>query len=540
MVSLHSDSTPEDLIGRELGPYRIVRRLGVGGMAQTFEAVRRGPGDFSQRVCLKVVLPFFQNDPSFAERFKHEARLAAQLHHTNIVGVIDFGEMDGTLYMALQLVDGIDLEALLRSCDRKRLPYPQVALIGREVARALEHAHNPPPGTGGAESIHAIIHRDISPSNVLMSRMGEVLLTDFGVAKALTNKWGKQSNVKGKIPYMSPEQLMGEPVDPRSDLFSLGVVLFEALSGKHPFERCNEPATIMASISGEHVPLGELVPDAPAELCEIIESLLAPDPAKRPQSASDLIELLDPLGSSWAAQRDLGESVAKAAPRVLKEEASGVGPTNGKPIDHRILAAKPSESPPMRPKPGAASASAASAASRPKQARRKVVVWAVLGICGLAAAIYVLWPKTAKAPSAGERAPEATVHSDYAPEQGASRTAGGAPLGSEPSETGVSSEIGPGTPASPKTEGPQVTKPANEAPKTIARRSARLTVIVFPFGDIWINGKSQGAAPMKSRPFKPATYEISAGQGSPATTRTVRLRPGQRERIVFDLTKSEP
>ncbi len=522
MVSLHSDSSPGDLLGEELGPYRIVRRLGIGGMAQTFEAVRRGPGDFSQRVCLKVVLPFFQSDPSFAELFKHEAQLAAKLRHTNIVGVIDFGDIDGTLYMALQLVEGIDLEGLLRSSDRKRLPHDQVTLIGREVARALEHAHNPPPGTGGTEPITAIIHRDISPSNVLISRMGEVLLTDFGVAKAVTNKWGKQSNVKGKIPYMAPEQLMGEPVDARSDLFSLGVVLFEALAGKHPFERGNEPATIMASISGEHVPLRELAPDAPDALCEIIEKLLEPDPGRRPQSASELVELLDSLGSSSLARRDLGERVANVAPSMHKEGTSGVGLTRGKPEEAAMPTVRASEPPPQ---------AGAVRRSPEKQVRGKATVWIVLAVFGLLATTYALWPK-AVSPEPADSEPVRLEHTT--PTEGSPAAAPRRP------ETTPSEGLEPATPVPERTEATEGSEPTGEAPKAVPPRPARLTVIVFPFGDIWIDGKPQGVAPMKDRALKPGTYEISAGQGAPTKSKTVRLRPGQRERIVFDLTKPEP
>lgn len=534
MVSLHSDSTPGDLVGQDLGPYRIVKRLGIGGMAQTFEAVRYGPGEFSQRVCLKVVLPFFQSEPSFADLFKHEARLAARLRHTNIVGVIDFGEINGTLYMALQLVDGIDLEALLKSRDHKRLSPEQVALIGREVARALEHAHNPPPGTNGADAITAIIHRDISPSNVLISRMGEVLLTDFGVAKAVTNKWGKQSNVKGKIPYMAPEQLMGEPVDARSDLFSLGVVLFETLTGKHPFERGNEPATIMASLGGEHVPIAELAPDAPAELCETIERLLSPDPAQRPQSASELIELLDSVGSGSLARRELGEIVANTLPSVLKEGTSRVGLTSGTLEEPGLPAQRLSESPPRPPKP------AAIAASPRTPERRRIAAWAVLVVAGILAATYALWPKAVQAPSSVEGTQEDRAGSPRSAAGDGAPATDAIPATAQPDGMENPSKAEPTAPTARKATEPPAGKPINQPSKATPLRPARLTVIVFPFGDVWINGKLQGAAPLKNRPLKPGTYELGAGQGSRTKTRTVRLRPGQREQVVFDLTKSEP
>jgi len=160
---------------REFGPYQLVRRLGVGGMAETFEAARIGASGFEQRVCLKRVLPAFGQDDDFVSRFRREARLAAKLRHTNIVGVVGFGEIRGLQYMALELVDGVDLRSFLKSLPGEKLPPETVALIGFDLARALEHAHA------------TLVHRDISPSNVLLSRTGEAKLADFGLAKAIDN-----------------------------------------------------------------------------------------------------------------------------------------------------------------------------------------------------------------------------------------------------------------------------------------------------------------------------------------------------------------
>ena len=153
-----------NVIGEQFGPYKLVSRLGVGGMAETFVAIRSGPGGFSQRVCLKLVLPFFREDESFARLFEREAQLAAKLRHRNIVGVIDFGQIDGTAYMAMELVDGVDLRKLLDSSPAKRLAPEFVALLGLELAEALEHAHTPIGGTGlGVDLSDApgIVHRDI-------------------------------------------------------------------------------------------------------------------------------------------------------------------------------------------------------------------------------------------------------------------------------------------------------------------------------------------------------------------------------------------
>ncbi|MBW2718180.1 MAG: serine/threonine protein kinase, partial [Deltaproteobacteria bacterium] len=325
MSKVRSQTSLSDVIGEDFGPYRLVRRLGVGGMAETFEAIRRGPSGFAQHVCLKLVLPFFRDNEDFVRLFEREARLAAKLRHSNIVGVIDFGEIDGTPYMALELVDGADLRVLLDAQDGTRLPHELVALFGHDLAAALEHAHAPGAGrdADGSE-IDAIVHRDISPGNVLVSRRGEVLLSDFGVAKAISGTSRKQSAVKGKIPYMSPEQLRAEPLDGRADLFALGVVLFEALGGQRPYDGAHDPATIMLTLSGDHPSLHGLAPDAPPELCDVIESLLRPDRDERPESASVLIDLLDEFVPSQRARRKVGKLVADcraAEDRLSKKEA---------------------------------------------------------------------------------------------------------------------------------------------------------------------------------------------------------------------------
>lgn len=296
--------------GAEFGAYRIVRRLGVGGMAETFEAVRHGTEGFSQRVCLKLALPFLREDDAFVKMFQREARLAAKLRHSNVVGVLDYGSVDGTPYMALELVDGVDLLRLLE--DEHQLRPEFVSLFAIELAKGLSHAHSPPSSSGledSATGLEGIVHRDVSPSNVMLSQQGEVLLTDFGVAKAMSGASRHQSAVKGKVPYMSPEQLRNESLDGRSDLFSLGVVLYECLAGRRPYDGGNDPATIMRILQGDHAPLWQVARDAPKELCDIIDGLLQPERDDRPATASELIAQLDELAPSPKVQQELGAMV---------------------------------------------------------------------------------------------------------------------------------------------------------------------------------------------------------------------------------------
>jgi len=283
---------------REFGPYHLVRRLGVGGMAETFEAARAAAGGFEHRVCLKRVLPAFSEDDEFVSRFRREAKLAAQLRHTNIVGVIDFGEIHGVHYMSLELVDGVDLRSFLKSSPGEKLSPETVALIGMDLAYALEHAHR------------SLVHRDISPSNVLLSRSGETKLADFGIAKAIDNVTATASrSAKGKIPYMSPEHMRGEPIDGRGDLFSLGVVLFEAAAGIRPFDGAHDVETMQRILDGERLSLEDVAPDVPAPLREVIERLIEVDPDIRTPNAARLIEELAVVAPHPEVRRKLATTV---------------------------------------------------------------------------------------------------------------------------------------------------------------------------------------------------------------------------------------
>jgi len=414
-----------------------------------------------------------------------------------------------------------------------RLSAEHVALIGLDLAAALEHAHNPAMLAADESGSHVggIVHRDISPSNVLISRYGEIKLTDFGVAKAISGTVRKQSTVKGKIPYMSPEQLKGDPVDGRSDLFALGVVMFEALSGRRPYEGASDPASILLTLNGEHPALRTLVPAAPAKLCEIIENLIQTDLERRPQTAVELIEALDEFTSSRRTRRELGETVAQT-PRPIESlvpdvssgvgesqadapsletprEATGVGQTKG-PV--------PEAEAPTVPAAKAGLAASKGAAALPSETRSRRRGWMMAG--GLVLAIGAVVTFGVLRPAPEEEAPAASNGVSVESEGAATTEPADAP---EPVEATPPSEssIADAEPKAP---------PATPAP-------ARLTVFVFPWGSVWINGKLEGEAPVRNRSLKPGRYQISAGKGSPSKTRTIRLRAGQRRTVEFDLTK---
>ena len=279
-------------------------------MAETFLAIRRGPGGFEQHVCVKRILPFYERDPAFVADFLEEARLAAQLRHSNIAQVIDFGAVDGSHYLALELIDGMDLRSLLRRLGEhgRRLDPTLVVLVGLELAAALEFAHTPSRGR------QAVVHRDISPSNILLSRSGAVYLTDFGIARAVGTKRRTESGVlRGKIPYVAPEYAQRAHYDQRTDLFSLGVVLFEALAGQRPFVGQTDLDTLQRITEGRRPSLQPLVPEAPGTLVQAIETLLEADPDRRYPSARYLIDALTPISPPATTGRQLAELVGAMA-----------------------------------------------------------------------------------------------------------------------------------------------------------------------------------------------------------------------------------
>ncbi len=309
-----------------LGPYELLDRLGTGGMAETFVAVRRGKAGFEQRVCLKRILPAFEADPEFVEMFLREARLSALLHHGHIARVLDFGVADGTHYLTLELVEGADLRALLRYLRRRaeRLDTDLVGYLAQALGSALDFAHS-----ADSEGVSfGIVHRDLSPSNVLLSRAGEVKLTDFGIAKAMNRPGSLQSQaLKGKVPYMAPEYALGRQCSARSDLFSLGVLLYECLAGRRPFDGEQDLETLERARNGARPPLADLAPEAPPDLVAVIESLLEPDPEQRPRNAAEVLDALQAIPTSVLSMRQLGKLIGAVDRQAAEATIPGLAST---------------------------------------------------------------------------------------------------------------------------------------------------------------------------------------------------------------------
>ncbi len=267
--------------GTQLAQYRIVRRIGAGGMAEVFLAQKTGAAGFSRQVAIKTIIAAGAAQESIG-LFLDEARVAANLQHANIVQTLDLGFENDTLFIAMEYVPGPPLSRVIKELkDRGRLlPTPLVAYIGAKVANALDFAHRRVTTSQGQAL--ALVHRDISPQNILVSRTGIVKLMDFGVARAsIQMHKTRTGQVRGKAAYMAPEQVRAQALDGRTDMFALGLVLYEMLSAYRPFQRQNEIASMRAIIGEDVPPLADRNPDVPPDLEAVVMRCLRRAPDER-------------------------------------------------------------------------------------------------------------------------------------------------------------------------------------------------------------------------------------------------------------------
>ncbi len=299
----------------QLGPYLLLHRVGVGGMAEVFHALRNdGAGD-GRLVAVKRILGHIAEEEKFIEMFIAEAKVTVQLHHPNITQVYDLGEVDGCWYMALELVLGRDVRAIFERCRTlgRPLPIPLSCWIVMKVCEALDYAHRN----------LKLVHRDVSPQNILVSYEGEVKLTDFGIANA--GRVGKEGIgvLAGKLSHMSPEQVRGLPIDQRSDIFSLGIVLHELLTGERLFDGATELHTLELIRKHEIVPPSQRNPRVSRGLEAIVLRALAQDSDDRYGRAAELCDALAQemvAAGESCSDAELGAWMARTFAQELVED----------------------------------------------------------------------------------------------------------------------------------------------------------------------------------------------------------------------------
>ncbi len=319
--------------GASLGKYEILRKLADGGMAEIYLARIGGTAGFGKLVVLKRIPPSVTTDRALVAMFLDEARLAAALHHANIAEVIDVGSEGNTYFFAMEYVYGQDARTIrYQAQDRQQLIPLEIALAivcGTASALAYAHAKTGPDGPLG------LVHRDVSPSNILVSYDGAVKLVDFGIARATSRTTQTLTGIlRGKVPYMSPEQCRGKVLDRRSDLFSLGIVLYEMTTGRRPFMGRGEYETLEQIAIGTAPPPHTIAPGYPAELEAIVMKMLERDRTRRYQTADEVLVDLEALitsqgvfMSTLVVAKYMRELFAKES--GAWEEASGLGETLG-------------------------------------------------------------------------------------------------------------------------------------------------------------------------------------------------------------------
>ncbi|MFV2071962.1 MAG: serine/threonine-protein kinase [Thermoanaerobaculales bacterium] len=275
-----------DRIGGSRG-YQIVRRIADGGMGVVFEAYLLGAVDFRKTVAIKTILDRFVADEEFVRMFIGEAKLVADLVHENIVQVYDLGLADGRYYIVMEYVEGLTLETFIRAHLEKGIPLPADlgAFIASRVCRGLDYAHRRIDDDGMPLGI---VHRDISPKNVLLNFEGVVKITDFGIAKARQVMEQDEDLLVGRLEYMSPEQAARNPTDGRSDLYALGVVTHELLTGELPQRGAGSLLRLHRLGMSYPRPVGETRRDLADDLAAIVDRALQPDPADRFQTAAEM------------------------------------------------------------------------------------------------------------------------------------------------------------------------------------------------------------------------------------------------------------
>lgn len=302
-------------VGSEIAGYRIEGVLGRGGMGVVYRATQQR---LDRAVALKLIAPAFAQDPAFRERFERESRIAASIEHPNVIPVHEAGEHDGLLFISMRFVDGTDLRALLG--EGGRLEPARTAALVAQVAAALDAAH-----------AHGLVHRDVKPANVLVAAGDHAYLTDFGLSKHAASAAGLTGTGQfvGTLDYIAPEQLAGDRVDARADVYALGCVLFESLTGQVPFPRDSDPAKLWAHMNEPPPRPSEVAPGVPEQFEAVVARALQKAPDDRYASAGDLGRAaIAAAEGREASQPERMVATGDAAPAATTVAPRPVGPSS--------------------------------------------------------------------------------------------------------------------------------------------------------------------------------------------------------------------
>jgi len=295
----------------QIGRYQVVGHLATGGMAEILLGKVHGPSGFERPVVIKRILPNLVKQQSFVDMFLDEAKVVARIQHPNVVHVHELGREEGELYLVMEYLEGETVLNLLRRSKRVGKPL-HPALAGHIVAKAAAGLHAAHDLKDESGELVRLVHRDVSPHNIFVTYTGDVKVLDFGIAKHDERSTNTEAGqLKGKFPYMSPEQCLGKDVDRRSDIFSLGIVLFELLTGKRLFARDTSLMTMQAIVNGEASSPRRYNPECPESLAQVCMKALKTDPAHRYQTAADM-------------RRDIVAAVRKMSFEDIPEEALGM------------------------------------------------------------------------------------------------------------------------------------------------------------------------------------------------------------------------
>ena len=330
------------------GQFQLIEKIATGGMAEVYKARMSGVDGFQKIVAIKKILPHMAASDDFMTMFADEAKLAAQLNHPNIIHIYDLGKVDRSYYIAMEYVEGRDLRSILKSGAEHGLPLPpELALfIASKLAAALDYAHRRKDFNGQDLSL---VHRDVSPQNVLISYEGDIKLCDFGIAKAASKSSQTQAGaLKGKLQYMSPEQASGKAIDRRSDLFSLGSVLYEMLAGEKLFAGESD-LTILDQVKNVKAqPPSSKNPDVPKRVDGIVLKALAKNPEDRYQNASDLQRDLESVLYTFSPAP--GSADLAIYMHHLQAEEKGAAAESDRALDAAFTPAKPEPAAPAKSK----------------------------------------------------------------------------------------------------------------------------------------------------------------------------------------------